>query len=50
MRTLREVVRPGFVFAAATCGVDRRGRTVMETHNVGIVSVLDGDRRISSSE
>jgi CBS domain-containing protein len=44
MKTLREVMRPGFVHSVQREASVRAAVRVMATHNVGIVAVLGGDR------
>lgn len=44
MKTLREVMRPGFVHSIQRDATVSAAVRVMATHNVGIVAVLDGDR------
>jgi CBS domain-containing protein len=44
MKTLREVMRPGFVFSVQRDAPVSAAVRVMAAHNVGIVAVLDGDR------
>ena len=44
MKTLREVMRPGFVLSVQRDATVSAAVRVMATHNVGIVAVLDGDR------
>ena len=44
MKTLREVMRPGFVLSVQRDATVSAAVRVMTTHNVGIVAVLDGDR------
>jgi CBS domain-containing protein len=46
MKTLREVMRPGFVFAIQRDASVSAAVRVMAAHNVGIVAVLDGDRLV----
>lgn len=46
MKTLKEIMREGFIFALQRkAPVSEAGR-MMETNNVGIVAVLDGERLI----
>ena len=44
MKTLREVMRPGFVHSIQRDATVSAAVRVMAAHNVGIVAVLDGDR------
>jgi CBS domain-containing protein len=44
MKTLREVMRPGFVHAVPREAPVSAAARAMAAHNVGIVAVLDGDR------
>jgi CBS domain-containing protein len=44
MKTLREVMRPGFVLSIQRDATVSAAVRVMAAHNVGIVAVLDGDR------
>jgi CBS domain-containing protein len=46
MKTLREVMRPGFVMAVQRDATVSAAVRVMAAENVGIVAVLDGDRLI----
>ena len=46
MKTLRDVVREGFIFALQRGASVARAAQMMETHNIGIVAVLDGDRLV----
>jgi CBS domain-containing protein len=44
MKTLREVMREGFIFALQRTASVAEAAQMMETHNIGIVAVLDGER------
>lgn len=44
MKTLREIMRPGFLYTVQRSGTVADAVRVMAEHNVGIVAVLDGDR------
>lgn len=46
MKTLKEIMREGFIFAVQRTAPVSVAARVMETHNVGIVAVLDGDRLV----
>ena len=46
MKTLREVMREGFIFALQRTGSVAEAAQMMETHNIGIVAVLDGERLV----
>lgn len=46
MKTLREVMRRGFVFTLQRAALVAEAAQMMETHNIGIVAVLDGDRLV----
>lgn len=46
MRTLREVMRAGFIFALQRTAAVAEAAQMMETHNIGIVAVLDGERLV----
>jgi CBS domain-containing protein len=44
MKKVRDIMRSGFVFMVQRDAMVTEAVRVMGTHNVGIVSVLDGDR------
>jgi CBS domain-containing protein len=46
MKTLKEIMREGFIFAVQRSAPVAVAARVMETHNVGIVAVLDGARLV----
>ena len=46
MQTLREVMREGFIFALQRGASVAQAAQMMETHNIGIVAVLDGDQLV----
>jgi CBS domain-containing protein len=46
MKTLREIMRPGFLFVAQRGATVREAVQVMTVNNVGIVLVLDGERLV----
>jgi CBS domain-containing protein len=46
MKTLREVMRPGFVRSVQRVATVSAAARVMASSNVGIVAVLDGDRLV----
>ncbi len=46
MKKLREIMRHGFLFTVRRNATAAEAAHVMTTHNVGIVSVLDGDRLV----
>jgi CBS domain-containing protein len=46
MKTLREVMRAGFIFALQRTAAVAEAAQMMETHNVGIVAVLEGERLV----
>lgn len=46
MKTLREVMREGFIFALQRAASVAQAAQMMETHNIGIVAVLDGERLV----
>jgi CBS domain-containing protein len=46
MKKLREIMRPGFVFTVARHATVAEATRLMAAENVGIVSVVDGDRLI----
>jgi CBS domain-containing protein len=46
MKTLREVMRAGFIFALQRTASVAEAAQMMETHNIGIVAVLDGERLV----
>ncbi len=46
MKRLKEIMREGFIFAVQRTAPVSVAARVMETHNVGIVAVLDGDRLV----
>jgi len=46
MRTLREVMREGFIFAVQRDGMVAEAARTMEAHNVGIVAILEGERLV----
>jgi CBS domain-containing protein len=46
MKTLREVMREGFIFALQRGASVAQAAQMMETHNIGIVAVLDGERLV----
>jgi len=46
MKTLREVMREGFIFALQRVASVAQAAQMMETHNIGIVAVLDGERLV----
>lgn len=46
MKSLREVMREGFIFALQRGAAVAQAAQMMETHNVGIVAVLDGEQLV----
>lgn len=46
MKALREVMRAGFIFALQRTASVAEAAQMMETHNIGIVAVLDGERLV----
>lgn len=46
MKKLREIMRPGFLFALQRAATVAEASRIMTTNNVGIVAVLDGDRLV----
>lgn len=46
MKTLREVMREGFIFAIQLDGTVAEAARTMEAHNVGIVAILEGERLV----
>ena len=46
MKTLREIMRPGFIFGVQRDASDAEAARMMTTNNVGIVVVLAGDRLV----
>ncbi len=46
MKKLREIMRPGFVFAVPRHATVAEATRLMVAENVGIVSVVDGDRLV----
>lgn len=46
MKKLREIMRPGFVFAVPRHATVAEATRLMSAENVGIVSVVDGDRLV----
>lgn len=46
MKTLREVMRAGFIFALQRTAAVAEAAQMMETHNIGIVAVLDNERLV----
>ena len=46
MKTLREVMRAGFIFALQRTASVAEAAKMMETHNIGIVAVLQGERLV----
>ncbi len=46
MKTLKEIMREGFIFAVQQTAPVSVAARVMETHNVGIVAVLEGSRLV----
>jgi CBS domain-containing protein len=46
MKTLRDVMREGFIFALQHSAPVAQAAQMMETHNIGIVAVLDGDQLV----
>jgi CBS domain-containing protein len=46
MKKLREIMRPGFVFAVPRHATVAEATRLMAAENVGIVSVVDGDRLV----
>jgi CBS domain-containing protein len=46
MKKIRDVMRHGFLFMVQRSATVAEAVRVMATHNVGIVSVLDGDRLV----
>ena len=46
MKTLREVMREGFIFAVQRHSTVAEAARTMEAHNVGIVAVLEGERLV----
>ena len=46
MKTLRDIMRPGFLFTAQKWGMVSEAIRLMADHHVGIVIVLDGSRLV----
>ena len=46
MKKVRDIMRPGFLFAVQRGATVAEAVRVMATHNVGIVNVLDGDKLV----
>jgi CBS domain-containing protein len=46
MKTLREVMREGFIFTVQRDGTVAEAARMMEAHNVGIVAILAGERLV----
>jgi len=46
MKKLRDIMRPGFLFTVQRNAAVAEAVRIMATQNVGIVSVLDGDRLV----
>ena len=46
MKTLQDVMRRGFIFALQRAASVAEAAQMMETHNIGIVAVLDGERLV----
>ena len=46
MKKLRDLMRPGFLFTVPRTATVAEAVRIMTTRNVGIVSVLDGDRLV----
>jgi len=46
VKTLQEVMRRGFIFALQRAASVAEAAQMMETHNIGIVAVLDGERLV----
>jgi CBS domain-containing protein len=46
MKTLRDVMREGFIFALQSGASVAQAAQMMETQNIGIVAVLDGDQLV----
>ena len=46
MKTLREFMRAGFIFALQRTAAVAEAAQMMETHNIGIVAVLDGEQLV----
>jgi len=46
MKTLREIMRHGFLFMVQPKATVAEAARLMATHNIGIVCVLDGDRLV----
>jgi CBS domain-containing protein len=46
VKTLREIMRDGFIFAIQSDGMVAEAGRMMEAHNIGIVSVLEGERLV----
>ncbi|MEO6025895.1 MAG: CBS domain-containing protein [Candidatus Binatia bacterium] len=46
MKTLREVMREGFIFSLQQNASVAEAAQMMETHNIGIVAVLQGERLV----
>ena len=46
MKKLRDIMRPGFVFAVPRQATVAEATRLMAAENVGIVSVVDGDRLV----
>jgi len=46
MKTLQEIMREGFIFAVQRTSIVAEAARMMETHNVGIVAVLDGEQLV----
>lgn len=46
MKTLRDVMRAGFIFTLQRTASVAEAAQMMETHNIGIVAVLEGERLV----
>ena len=46
MKTLQEIMRRGFIFALQRTSAVAEAAQMMETHNIGIVAVLEGERLV----
>jgi len=46
VKTLQEIMRRGFIFALQRTSAVAEAAQMMETHNVGIVAILDGERLV----
>ena len=50
MKTLREIKREGFIFALQRTASVAEAAQMMETHNIGIVAILEDERPMRGND